>query len=104
MIKKGSLILTVLIALVVVTSCGRAVSPVALKHLAEGQKLYGLMQYEDAIKEFNEAVKSQPSFSLAYLGIGKCLAETGRFDDGSRSQERRNHVRDRPGLHRKGAG
>jgi tetratricopeptide (TPR) repeat protein len=84
MIKKGSLILTVLIALVVVTSCGRAVSPVALKHLAEGQKLYGLMQYEDAIKEFNEAVKSQPSFSLAYLGIGKCLAETGRFDEALR--------------------
>jgi tetratricopeptide (TPR) repeat protein len=84
MIRKGLLIISVLTALSVAASCGRAVSPVALKHLAEGQKLYALMRYEDAIKEFNEAVKAQPSFALAYLGIGKCLTETGRFDEALR--------------------
>ncbi len=84
MIRKHSIILLLFIAVSAAASCGRAVSPVALKHAAEGQKLYELMQYDDAIKEYNEAVKTQPSFALAYLGIGRCLTETGRFDEALR--------------------
>jgi tetratricopeptide (TPR) repeat protein len=81
MTQKISHVLVLLLALGVAVSCGRAVSPAALKHAAEGQKLYELMQYEDAIKEYSESVKIQPSFAAAYLGIGKCLAETGKFDE-----------------------
>ncbi len=84
---KGGFLLALCVVICVVgilASCGRAVSPAALKHLAEGQKLYNLMQYEDAIKEFDEAVKVQPSLAPAYLGLGKCLAETGRFDEALR--------------------
>ena len=76
-----SRILLLIVILAAVVSCGRSVSPAALKHAAEGERLYELMQYEDAIKEYSEAVKVQPSFSAAYLGIGRCLAETGRFDE-----------------------
>jgi protein O-GlcNAc transferase len=79
--QKISRVLVLLIALALAVSCGRAVSPMALKHAAEGQRLYELMQYEDAIKEYNEAVNIQPSFAAAYLGIGRCLTETGKFDE-----------------------
>lgn len=81
MIRKISYVLALFLVLAAALSCGRAVSPTALKHAAEGQRLFELMQYEDAIKEYNEAVKAQPSFAAAYLGIGRCLAETGRFDE-----------------------
>jgi tetratricopeptide (TPR) repeat protein len=84
MIRKRLAIIVLLIAVSAVASCGRAVSPAALKHAAEGQRLYDLMQYDDAIKEYNEAVKIQPSFALAYLGIGRSLAETGKFDEALR--------------------
>jgi tetratricopeptide (TPR) repeat protein len=81
MTSRRLLISVVLIAFLAAVSCGRSVSPAALKHAAEGQKLYELMRYDEAIKEYNEAVKIQPSFALAYLGIGRCLAESGRFDE-----------------------
>jgi len=81
MIRKYSAIIVLFIAVLAGASCGNAVSPAALKHAAEGQRLYELMQYDDAIKEYNEAVNIQPSFALAYLGIGRCLAESGKFDE-----------------------
>ncbi len=81
MIRRISYVLALFLVLAAAVSCGRSVSPAALKHAAEGQRLFELMQYEDAVKEYNEAIKIQPSFAAAYLGIGRCLAETGRFDE-----------------------
>ncbi|MBN2223535.1 MAG: tetratricopeptide repeat protein [Deltaproteobacteria bacterium] len=86
--KIRSIVLIILVVCFSGVSCGRAVSPVALKHAAEGQRLYELMQYEDAIKEYNEAVKAQPSFALAYLGIGRCLADSEKFDEALRQYKR----------------
>ena len=81
MIRRISYVLALFLVLAAAVSCGRSVSPAALKHAAEGQRLFELMQYEDAVKEYNEAIKIQPSFAAAYLGIGRCLAETGKFDE-----------------------
>jgi tetratricopeptide (TPR) repeat protein len=65
-------------------SCGESISPAAFKYLTEGEKYFRLMKYDEAIKQYNEAVKAQPSLAQGYLGIGRCLVETGRYDEALR--------------------
>ncbi len=80
-IKPALIICAIACAIVVIASCGPTISPAAFRSLTAGEKYYRLMMYDEAIKQFNDAVKAQPSLSAAYLGIGECLAETGRFDE-----------------------
>jgi tetratricopeptide (TPR) repeat protein len=81
---RAVLILVAVCAAGLIASCGESISPAAFKYLTEGEKYFRLMKYDEAIKQYNEAVKAQPSLSQGYLGIGRCLVETGRYDEALR--------------------
>ena len=50
-------------------------------HFAEGNRLYKLNRFEDAIVSYDMAIKHNPTYSAAYLNRGICLTKLNRLDE-----------------------
>jgi tetratricopeptide (TPR) repeat protein len=65
--KRCSFLSVVILALFVLTSCGKFQARMDMK---QGNDLYVAKKYEDAIKKFQSAVEKAPDLKEAYLNIG----------------------------------
>ena len=53
----------------------------AKKHFDEGNRLYDLGRYEDAIKEYDKALAIDPNYKEAHNNKGNALDDLGRYEE-----------------------
>lgn len=63
----------------------QTVSEEANRHFTRGMAAVEMAQsegdYEDAIREFEQAIRLTPNFSNAYYNLGMVQEKAGKFDD-----------------------
>lgn len=52
-----------------------------LDYVIAGYKLLRIMQFEEAVKSFNKAIRLKPKFANAYSGRGHALLNLGRYEE-----------------------
>ena len=69
----------------------RALAPeeqLALKHNERGLQLFAKGKQDDAIKEYQAAIRSDPKLAAAYNNLGSAYFALGRFEEAAASFER----------------
>ena len=56
--------------------------------LVEGNTLFGLKRYEEALAAFEQAIRLDPNFALAYKGKGDTLRELKRYEEAEQAFEK----------------
>ena len=89
--KRGALLFIAILLLLTglcLFACQDRIPEDVLKDYNQAGKYYELMMYDEAIVLYNKIIEEEPTFALAYLGLGKCLSAQGRFDEARKEFKR----------------
>jgi tetratricopeptide (TPR) repeat protein len=81
MIKPASVALLVSITLLLSACAGLGIYPSARHEFKKGMVLFDRGAYEDAAVRFQKATKMDPDYARAYLYLGRCYLNLGRWYD-----------------------
>lgn len=80
-LSRLSLYFAGLLILLLLIGSGRAVASSTSSHIKEGETLYALRLFQEAIMEFNVAASAEPRNYEVYLGRGKAYSELQRYQE-----------------------
>jgi tetratricopeptide (TPR) repeat protein len=79
--NKARVLLLVVIAAVAGTSCSRSPEAQKARHLERGEKFFARKDYKDAIIEYRNVLRIEPTNAVAIRRLGLAHYQTGQFRD-----------------------